>query len=126
MPIPSGISVAAHRNRLPVFGVAAMMSRITIGVSLVSAAFLLPATGRADEPKRGAEKSAAATKVYGEWLIRPRPDKGAEYNRLIEQRGLPLFRAAGGRMVGWWTTLIGNLYEHVTLWEYDEMAALQQ
>src|SRR5206468_11411522 len=109
------------------FGVATMKNRIVTGASLLTAAvFLLPATGRADEAKGRAEKSAAATKVYGEWLIRPRPDKGADYNRLIEQRGLPLFRAAGGRMVGWWTTLIGNLYEHVTIWEYDDMAAFQK
>jgi type 1 glutamine amidotransferase len=66
------------------------------------------------------------TKVYGEWLIRPRPDKGTEYRQLIEQKGLPLFREAGGRMVGWWNTLVGNLYEHVTVWEYDDMAAFQK
>ena len=29
-------------------------------------------------------------------------------------------------MVGWWTTLIGNLYEHVTIWEYDDMAAFRK
>jgi type 1 glutamine amidotransferase len=68
----------------------------------------------------------AADKVYGEWLIRPRPDKGAEYKKLIEEKGLPLFRSGGGRMVGWWTTLVGDLYEHVTIWEYDDMAAYQK
>jgi type 1 glutamine amidotransferase len=68
----------------------------------------------------------APTKVYGEWLIRPRPDKGAEYRKLIEQKGLPLFREAGGRMVGWWNTLVGDLYEQVTIWEYDDMAAFQK
>lgn len=66
------------------------------------------------------------SRVYGEWRIRVRPDKGAEYDELIRSRGLPLFRAAGGRMVGWWKTLIGDLYEHVTIWEYDNMAAFQQ
>src|SRR5688500_5807130 len=80
-----------------------------------------PAFLRADEPGR-----AKAEKVYGEWRIRVRPDKGAEYNQLIQQRGLPLFREAGGRMVGWWNTLIGNLYEHVTIWEYDDMAAFEK
>jgi type 1 glutamine amidotransferase len=69
---------------------------------------------------------APANRVYGEWVIRPRPDKGDEYKRLIEQKGLALFREGGGRMVGWWTTLIGNLYEHVTVWEYDDMAAYQK
>ena len=39
---------------------------------------------------------------------------------------LPLFRAAGGRMVGWWKTLIGDLYEQVTIWEYDDMAAFEK
>ncbi len=68
----------------------------------------------------------AAHRVYGEWRIRVRPDKGPEYNRLIEQSGLPLFREAGGRMVGWWKTLIGDLYEHVTIWEYDDMAAFER
>lgn len=81
---------------------------------LIGATFLDPAT------------AYAQTKVYGEWLIRPKPAKGAEYNKLIEQKGLPLFREAGGRMVGWWNTLIGNLYEHVTIWEYDDMAAFQK
>jgi type 1 glutamine amidotransferase/glyoxylase-like metal-dependent hydrolase (beta-lactamase superfamily II) len=79
-------------------------------------------------PARAADEKppAPTSKVYGEWRIRPRPDKGAEYRRLIEQKGLPLFREGGGRMVGWWTTLIGDLYEHVTVWEYDDMAAYQK
>ncbi len=29
-------------------------------------------------------------------------------------------------MVGWWTTLIGDLYEQVTIWEYDDMAAFER
>jgi len=74
----------------------------------------------------GAEPSAKPAKVYGEWRILIKPDKGGEYNALIEKKGLPLFREAGGRMVGWWTTLIGNLYEHVTIWEYDDMAAFER
>jgi len=76
---------------------------------------------------RAEEKEVAELpKVYGEWLIRPRPDKGTEYRKLIEENGLPLFREAGGRMVGWWNTLVGDLYEHVTIWEYDNMAAFQK
>lgn len=75
-----------------------------------------------------ADDSAPPTlgKVYGEWRIFVKPDKGPEYDKLIETEGLPLFRAAGGRMVGWWKTLIGNLYEHVTIWEYDDMAAFEK
>jgi type 1 glutamine amidotransferase len=65
-------------------------------------------------------------RVYGEWRIRIRPDQGPAYNRLIEESGLPLFRKASGRMVGWWTTLIGDLYEQVTIWEYDDMAAFER
>ena len=57
--------------------------------------------------------------------IRVRPDKGNEYAKLIETQGLPLFRRAGGRMVGWWTTAVGDLYEQVTIWEYDGMAAFE-
>ena len=64
--------------------------------------------------------------LYGEWRIQVKPDQGPAYNRLIEQSGLPLFREAGGRMVGWWKTLIGDLYEHVTIWEYDDMAAFER
>ncbi len=29
-------------------------------------------------------------------------------------------------MVGWWNTLVGDLYEHVTIWEYDDMAAFEK
>ncbi len=75
------------------------------------------------EPKAG---GASGSRVYGEWRIRVRPDQGPAYNRLIEQSGLPLFRGAGGRMVGWWNTLVGDLYEQVTLWEYDDMAAFER
>jgi hypothetical protein len=71
-------------------------------------------------------KSPALGKVYGEWLIRVKPDKGPQYKELIEREGLPLFRAAGGRMVGWWNTLIGDLYEQVTIWEYDSMEAFEK
>ena len=67
-----------------------------------------------------------AARVYGEWRIQIRPDKTGPYERLIETKGLPLFQKAGGRMVGWWKTLIGDLYEHVTIWEYDNMAAFEQ
>jgi len=67
-----------------------------------------------------------AAKVYGEWLISVTPDRRSEYDQLIREQGLPLFREAGGRMVGWWNTLIGDLYEHVTIWEYDNMAAFQR
>ena len=78
-----------------------------------------------EQPPPGKSADAAA-RVYGEWRIQVRPDRGAEYNRLIERQGLPLFRKAGGRMVGWWTTLVGDLYEHVTIWEYDDMPAFDR
>ena len=29
-------------------------------------------------------------------------------------------------MLGWWKTLVGDLYEHVTIWEYDDMAAFER
>jgi type 1 glutamine amidotransferase len=77
-------------------------------------------------PLPAARAVAPAAKVYGEWRIRVRPDKGQEYRRLIETKGLPLFRKAGGRMVGWWNTQIGNLYEHLTIWEYDDMTAFER
>jgi hypothetical protein len=73
-----------------------------------------------------AAKPDPAARVYGEWRIQVRPDKVNEYAKLIETKGLPLFREAGGRMVGWWTTLVGDLYEHITIWEYDDMAGFEQ
>jgi hypothetical protein len=97
---------------------------LAVFVLLLALASLLRQRLPADtEP---AQKEAAASrpgKVYGEWRIRVRPDKGTAYRKLIETEGLPLFRKAGGRMVGWWSTQIGNLYEQVTIWEYDNMAA---
>jgi len=90
-------------------------------IGLVSVC-LLEITPAKDERPASSHGNA----VYGEWLIRVRPDMGPEYNRLIEQKGLALFRAAGGRMVGWWNTLIGDLYEHVTIWRYDDMAAFEK
>ena len=98
-----------------------MKSRLLTAMLVLS----LAATVRADE-KATPEKDAASDKVYGEWLIRVKPDQVAAYNELIERQGLPLFRAAGGRMVGWWTTLVGDLYEQVTIWEYDNMAAFDK
>src|SRR4051812_11766181 len=87
----------------------------------------LPGAARAAEANTGTSAPARAPgRVYGEWRIRPRPGKGADYNRLIGEKGLPLFREAGGRMVGWWTTLVGDLYEQVTVWEYDDMAVFQK
>lgn len=70
--------------------------------------------------------AADPPKVHGEWRIRVKPDSGAAYAQLIQEKGLPLFREAGGKMVGWWTTLIGDLYEHVTIWEYNGMPAFEK
>jgi hypothetical protein len=100
-----------------------------LGIALLGAAgaalLLVP---RPAAPARSASGFGAepAAKVYGEWRIRVKPDKGADYNRLIAEQGLPLFREAGGRMVGWWTTLVGDLYEHVTVWEYDGLAGFEK
>jgi type 1 glutamine amidotransferase len=104
-----------------------MKARSFIVLNLIGA---LPALGwqpaRADEAGNQSSKRAAeSTRVYGEWLIRPRPEKGAQYTRLIGEQGLALFREGGGRMIGWWNTLVGNLYEQVTIWEYDDLAAYQ-
>jgi type 1 glutamine amidotransferase len=76
--------------------------------------------------EQGAGADEVTKRVYGEWRIHVKPDQGPAYDRLIEQSGLPLFRAAGGRMVGWWKTLVGDLYEHLTIWEYDDMAAFER
>src|SRR5262249_28405807 len=96
-----------------------------VGTACVLLAFLGPqASGRADDPARPLGDQTKL--VYGEWRIHVRPDQGPAYDALIAKSGLPLFRAAGGRMVGWWTTLIGDLYEQVTIWEYDDMAAFER
>jgi hypothetical protein len=91
-------------------------------------ALFLSATGRpfthAADPATQEEQNAS--RAYGEWRIQIRPDQLDEYAALIESNGLPLFRAAGGRMVGWWKTFVGDLYEHVTIWEYDSLAAFEQ
>ncbi len=98
---------------------------LTLTIFLLSAPlFEIARAGQEPAPAKSSETMTG--KVYGEWRIRVRPDKGPEYNQLIEQKGLPLFREAGGRMVGWWKTLIGDLYEHVTIWEYDDMAAFEK
>jgi type 1 glutamine amidotransferase len=89
---------------------------------LLVLAVLVSTTRGDDRPAPGDD----AARVYGEWRIRVKPDQGPAYNRLIEQSGLPLFREAGGRMVGWWNTMIGDMYEHVTIWEYDDMAAFER
>ncbi len=100
--------------------------RHTVNVLVVLA--MLAPLSRGDEGRGLADPKpdAAASRVYGEWRIRVRPDQGTAYGRLIEQSGLPLFRGAGARMVGWWNTLVGDLYEHVTIWEYDDMAAFER
>jgi hypothetical protein len=96
-------------------------------VSVAVSPFLsLGPGGRGQEPPAQAPSATSRKAVYGEWRIRIRPDKGAEYAKLIEEKGLPLFREAGGRMVGWWATLIGDLYEHVTIWEYDGLPAFEK
>jgi type 1 glutamine amidotransferase len=99
------------------------MLRCIVRVCLAVAAVWLPSRTNlvlaADPPE-------TPGKVYGEWRILVKPDKGAEYDKLIETEGLPLFRQAGGRIVGWWKTLVGNLYEQVTIWEYDDMAAFEK
>ncbi len=95
------------------------VAALSAGLLLLLRSILVP-----DSPL--AADTPSPTKVYGEWRIRIRPDRGTEYSRLIQDKGLPLFREAGGRMVGWWTTLMGDLYEHVTIWEYDGMPAFEK
>lgn len=99
------------------------MHRVAIFLYAVFAIASSAGIAIADDPPKSAP---VANKVYGEWRIQVRPDRGAVYNRLIERQGLPLFREAGGRMVGWWTTVAGDLYEHVTIWEYDGLNAYQR
>jgi hypothetical protein len=97
-----------------------------VGLIIASCAALVTAICAAEPARAEQGTTVGAARAYGEWRIHVRPDKGSEYARLIESKGLPLFREAGGRMVGWWTTLVGDLYEHVTIWEYDDMTAFER
>ena len=96
------------------------------GIVLASAGLLALAASTLGGLIAGPASAPVPTKVYGEWHIRIKPDRGAEYAQLIQEKGLPLFKEAGGRMVGWWTTMVGDLYEHVTIWEYDSMTAFEK
>ena len=64
---------------------------------------------------------ASAQTVYGQWQINVKPGMMKEYEQLITSEGLPLFKQ-NARMVGWWKTLIGDLYQMTTIWEYDSIA----
>jgi type 1 glutamine amidotransferase len=97
---------------------------VTQSLTLIVVVLSAAAAAKESEPSP-APPSPSGT-VYGEWRIQIRPDRLADYNRLIERQGLPLFREAGGRMVGWWSTAIGDLYEQTTIWEYDSMAAFER
>jgi type 1 glutamine amidotransferase len=132
MPIGAGLHrpVDVPSDRVPSamqLGIPIMSrSRRLVWLFLAIVAFA-PTSRGGDRPVQPASAPGGeASRVYGEWRIRVRPEAGPAYNQLIEQSGLPLFRAAGGRMVGWWNTLVGDLYEHVTIWEYDDMAAFEK
>ena len=64
---------------------------------------------------------ASAQTVYGQWQINVKPGMMNEYEQLIIGEGLPLFKQ-NARLVGWWKTLIGDLYQMTTIWEYDSIA----
>ena len=95
----------------------------TVLPSLVAALLVVGCSG--SPPPTDAERRAASA-VYGEWKIRVRPEHEAEYERLVAEQGLSLYRASGGRMVGWWKTLVGDGFEHLTLWRFDDMGAFEQ
>ena len=101
---------------------------ITVGLLTLLWTLFTRDFAMAADPAPAAEPASAhsAPRAYGEWRIQIKPDRLDDYAALIETKGLPLFRAAGGRMVGWWKTMIGDLYEHVTIWEYDDLAAFEQ
>ena len=65
-------------------------------------------------------------KVYGEWRIRVKPGQDEKFSRLVNEQGLPVYRAAGGTMIGWWKTLVGgSSYEHTAIWEFDSVSAFE-
>ncbi len=68
---------------------------------------------------------SAAQMVFGEWRINVKPGMMKEYEQLIIDEGLPLFKK-NARMVGWWKTLIGDLYQMTTIWEYDSIADFEE
>lgn len=106
-------------------GLLAMFVSVT-GRGMIHGADPAPPAEQPTEQSTEQNSARPAPRAYGEWRIQIRPDQLDEYAALIETKGLPLFRAAGGRMVGWWKTFVGDLYEHVTIWEYDDLAAFEQ
>lgn len=66
----------------------------------------------------------AQKKVYGHWSIKVVPGMEQAYYDLIATEGLPLFKG-NSEMVGWWKTLIGNLYEMITIWEYKDITTFE-
>lgn len=68
--------------------------------------------------------SFAQNTVYGHWSVKIKPGMEQAYEDLIETEGLPLFRQ-NAKMVGWWKTLIGDLYEQITIWEYDDISTFE-
>ena len=101
-------------------------STACLGVAIAFAAWCLASAAEPVTTKGAPAGGSTARVVYGEWRIHVRPDRVNEYAQLIGDKGLPLFREAGGRMVGWWTTLVGDLYRRITIWEYDDMAAFER
>jgi type 1 glutamine amidotransferase len=100
------------------------MTRFLCAICVVCAVIAPGSRGGTEPPPQAGGNETKL--VYGEWRIRVKPDQGPAYESLIQKSGLPLFRQAGGRMVGWWKTLVGDLYEHVTIWEYDDMAGFEK
>ena len=67
----------------------------------------------------------AQGKVYGHWSIKIKPGMEQAYEDHISKEGLPLF-TQNARMVGWWKTMIGDLYEQITIWEYDNIDTFEK
>ena len=73
-----------------------MMSFPSYAAALLFSASLFSCAQQEANPK-----SYRPAKVYGEWRIRVKLDQDEKFSDLVKEDGLPLYRAAGGRMVGW-------------------------
>jgi serine kinase of HPr protein (carbohydrate metabolism regulator) len=54
------------------------------------------------------------------------PGKMAQYKEVETKELIPVFNKYGIKMVGHWNTIIGNSYETVNLFAYNDMAHYQK
>jgi hypothetical protein len=64
--------------------------------------------------------------IYAETSATLVPGKMAEYQALVSKEVLPIWAKLGIKLVGSWHTTVGNTFETVALFAYDDMAQMQK